>query len=134
MVDFPNQIFTGQSLAISMQGILDIMTKPIRAFVASYSESVNKISITCADNKHEFIILNKYDIRTKMDGTWTGPEYDPEAPRDFNSNVLKITENNFKAPTHTDNSPFISNAIDLQTIKKYLFRFAQSGLLHYHRT
>jgi hypothetical protein len=61
------------------------------------------------------MILTKTDIETKLSGGWTGTDYDALAPKDINSNMLKLSEGT--SPIYTSTDVFVSGCLGLQQIR-----------------
>ena len=112
----PSKNYTGATLAFELKSKLNARHTDGDDFDAGYDEELNIIQITMTSRFH-LKVLNKYDLKTKIDGSWAGPEYDANNPTSLNLEILKLSENTEKAEASNITHPFNSGPIDLQPIK-----------------
>ena len=121
IINIVSRNYTGISLATYLEDQISVLFNDV--FVITYSESENTISIEVVKNGYKFRVLTRKEIKTKLNGEWTGADYDTDNPADANTQIFKLF--NDTSPYYdrtTGTAIFTSSSIDLQPIKNiYLY-------------
>ena len=106
--------YTGSDLIVELLTKLNTIVDFTNHFTFTYDASRHLIFIMC-DFGYTFKILTKSDILTKLEGSWSGLNYDITKTYDINTYMLKL--NDGISPTYTSVNYFTSPSLDLQPIR-----------------
>ena len=106
--------YTGSDLIVELLTKLNLIVGFTNHFTFTYDASRHLILIMC-DFGYTFKILTKSDILTKLEGSWSGLNYDITKTYDINTYMLKL--NDGISPTYTSVNYFTSPSLDLQPIR-----------------
>jgi hypothetical protein len=102
-ITIPSTNYSGTTLVTALQSLLNSSY-----FTVTLNVNTNSITISITSG-NSFKILTDAELATQLNGTWTGPSYNPSQPNSCNDIITNRTPY-----TNTHSSPWTSGMLNLQ--------------------